>query len=101
MFHTKAWTYHAGRDQCFLHQFTPQQPDLNYRNEKVREEMIEMLRFWLEQGADGFRIDAINHLYELEGLPDELYIDENGKKDSYDNLIHNHTMDQVGSINCS
>lgn len=58
-----------------------------------------MLRFWLEQGADGFRIDAINHLYEVTGLPDEIYKNANGDRDSYDNLIHNHTMDQVGLTN--
>lgn len=54
-----------------------------------------MVKYWLDLGADGFRIDAINFLYELEGLPDEIYIDENGDKESYDNLYHNYTMDQV------
>lgn len=60
--------------------------------------MMDILRYWLEQGADGFRIDAINHMFEVEGLPDEVYIDENGDKNAYDNLIHNHTMDQVRLI---
>lgn len=68
---------------------------MNYRNEKVRQEMIDILEYWLVQGADGFRIDAINHLIEFEGLPDESYINENGDKESYDNLFHNYSMDQV------
>lgn len=57
--------------------------------------MMETLKYWLEQGADGFRIDAINHMFETVGLPNELYVDENGDKSSYDNLIHNHTMNLV------
>lgn len=57
--------------------------------------MIDTLKYWLERGADGFRIDAINHMFEVEGLPDEVYINENGDHNSYDNLIHNHTMNLV------
>lgn len=58
-----------------------------------------MLRYWLEQGADGFRIDAINHMYETIGLPDEPYIDINGDKNLYDNLDHIHTKDRVIKLN--
>lgn len=54
-----------------------------------------MLEYWLEQGADGFRIDAINHLFEAEGLPDELYYDPEGDLNSYNNLHHNMTMNRV------
>jgi alpha-glucosidase len=55
--------------------------------------MESVLTFWLEKGVDGFRIDAINHMFETVGLPDEPYIDPNGDKTSYDNLRHIHTMD--------
>lgn len=62
VFHTRAWTYHAEREQCYLHQFLKEQPDLNYRNPVVREEMEKVLLFWLDRGVDGFRVDAINHM---------------------------------------
>lgn len=59
VFNTPAWTYDPKRDACYLHQFAPQQPDLNYRNPEVRAEMIGMLKWWLEQGVDGFRVSSI------------------------------------------
>lgn len=68
---------------------------MNYNNKDVYQGMIDILEYWLEQGADGFRIDAINHLFEAAGLPDEDYVDQNGNKNSYDNLIHDKTMNQV------
>ena len=57
--------------------------------------MMNVVKYWLDQGADGFRIDAINFMLELEELPDEIYKNINGSKEDYDNLYHNHTMDQV------
>lgn len=57
--------------------------------------MIATLKHWLTEGADGFRIDAINHMYEDKDLPNEGYIDEAGDKTSYENLLHNFTMNQV------
>lgn len=94
VFHTPAWTYHNVREQCYLHQFTPQQPDLNYRNREVYDQMTETLMFWLREGADGFRIDAINHMFEDESLADEGFLNEDGDKTSYDNQKHDLTMNQ-------
>jgi alpha-glucosidase len=54
-----AWTFHELTGQYYLHSFTPQQPDLNWDNPEVEAAMHDVLRFWLERGADGFRIDAI------------------------------------------
>uniref|UniRef100_A0A182IY46 alpha-glucosidase n=1 Tax=Anopheles atroparvus TaxID=41427 RepID=A0A182IY46_ANOAO len=71
VFYGSAWTFHPERGQYYLHQFTSQQPDLNFRNPAVVEEMREVLRFWLRKGVAGFRIDAVNHLFETEGFPDE------------------------------
>jgi alpha-glucosidase len=59
--------------------------------------MIEILKYWLEQGADGFRIDAINHLFEVEELFNEDYINPQGDKTSYDNLKHTNTMNRPES----
>uniref|UniRef100_A0A7G3A809 alpha-glucosidase n=1 Tax=Lutzomyia longipalpis TaxID=7200 RepID=A0A7G3A809_LUTLO len=71
VFYGPAWTYSEKRQQFYLHQFDYQQPDLNFRNPVVVEAMKDVLRFWLEMGADGFRVDAINHLFEVEELIDE------------------------------
>jgi alpha-glucosidase len=53
-----AWTWDAGTDQWYLHNFLAQQPDLNWWNEAVREEFDEILRFWFDRGVAGFRIDV-------------------------------------------
>ncbi len=52
-----------------LHLFTPEQPDLNWANPRVRDEVADIVRFWLEQGIDGFRLDVINYISKREGLP--------------------------------
>ncbi len=54
-----AWTFDEATGQYYLHQFTPQQPELNYRNPAVLEAMLDNMRFWLERGVDGFRVDVI------------------------------------------
>ena len=54
-----AWTYQEERKQFYLHQYLPEQPDLNYRNPLVVEEMKNVLMFWLELGVDGFRQDTV------------------------------------------
>jgi alpha-glucosidase len=54
-----AWTFHEPTGQYYLHSFTPQQPDLNWDNPEVEAAMHDVLRFWLNRGVDGFRIDVI------------------------------------------
>lgn len=56
---------------CYLHQFRPFQPDLNYRNNRVKERMNEIVKFWLDKGVDGFRLDSVAHLYEDYRFADE------------------------------
>jgi len=63
-----AWTWDSVRGQFYYHQFCPEQPDLNYRNPRVREEMKKVLQFWLDRGVDGFRVDAIATMFEVEDL---------------------------------
>ncbi|MFC7202763.1 alpha-glucosidase [Haloferax namakaokahaiae] len=65
-----AWTYDEKRGQWYLHLFDENQPDLNWRNSDVREDIKEMVTWWLEKGIDGFRMDAINYISKVEGLPD-------------------------------
>ena len=61
------WTFDPVRKQFYWHRFYSHQPDLNYDNPKVLEEVLNALRFWLELGVDGFRLDAVPYLVEEEG----------------------------------
>ncbi len=61
------WTFDEVRGQYYWHRFFSHQPDLNYENPKVQDAMLEVLRFWLDLGIDGFRLDAVPYLYEREG----------------------------------
>ncbi len=63
-----AWTYVPERDQYYYHYFMKQQPDLNWRNPAVKEAMWQAVRFWLDMGVDGFRLDAIGTIYEDPAL---------------------------------
>ena len=65
-----AWTLDTPTGQYFYHAYLPQQPDLNWRNPAVQDAMLDVLRFWLDRGADGFRVDAIHHLFEDAELRD-------------------------------
>ena len=60
VFGGKAWEYDPATGQYYYHQFLKEQPDLNWRSPAVRERMWQMMRFWLERGADGFRLDVIH-----------------------------------------
>ena len=66
-----AWVRTDGPDgEWFLHMFAPEQPDWNWENPAVRAEFESVLRFWLDLGVDGFRIDVTDHLIKEAGLPD-------------------------------
>lgn len=74
VFGGRAWTRVAEPDgtpgQWYLHIFDPKQPDLNWQNPEVREEFLDILRFWLDRGIDGFRVDVAHGMVKEEGLPD-------------------------------
>jgi maltose alpha-D-glucosyltransferase / alpha-amylase len=61
------WTWDEDADAYYWHRFFAHQPDLNYENPDVQEQMLAALRFWLDLGLDGFRLDAVPYLYEREG----------------------------------
>ena len=65
------WTLDPVRGQYFWHRFFSHQPDLNYDNPAVGDAMIDVMRFWLDLGIDGFRLDAVPYLYEREGTNGE------------------------------
>ncbi|XP_047118890.1 maltase 2-like [Schistocerca piceifrons] len=72
LFRGSAWEWSEERQHFYLHSFTINQPDLNYRDDGVVLQMKDVLRFWLDKKVDGFRVDAVSQMYEAEGFPDEL-----------------------------
>jgi alpha-glucosidase len=73
IFGGKAWEYVPERDQYYYHMFVPEQPDVNWRNPDVREAMLDVVRFWLDRGVDGFRLDVFNVYFKDEQLRDNPY----------------------------
>ncbi len=65
-----AWQYDQASGEYYLHLFSAKQPDLNWENERVRQEIYRMMRWWLDKGIDGFRMDVINFISKTPGLPD-------------------------------
>jgi alpha-glucosidase len=90
-----AWSLDPASGQYYYHAFLPSQPDLNWRNPDVVAAMLAVLRFWLDRGVDGFRIDAIHHLIESEDFADNP-VNPQWRPDmgpAYE-LIREHTIDQ-------
>jgi maltose alpha-D-glucosyltransferase/alpha-amylase len=64
---TSNWAWDPASKAYYWHRFFSHQPDLNYDNPKVREEIWQVMKFWLDEGVDGFRVDAVPYLFEREG----------------------------------
>ncbi|XP_013786502.1 maltase 1-like [Limulus polyphemus] len=87
-----AWEWSSVRGQYYLHQFKVSEADLNLRNEIVKEELVDILMFWLNKGVDGFRINDVSYLFEDEMLKDEpLSGDTDAGSDDYSSLNHIYT----------
>ncbi len=71
VFGGSAWEYDPRTGQYYYHFFFKEQPDLNWRNPEVKRAMFDVVRFWLERGVDGFRLDAVGTIFEDPGLPDQ------------------------------
>ncbi|MBO1514427.1 glycoside hydrolase family 13 protein [Metabacillus bambusae] len=69
-FAPSAWEYDEKTKQYYLHSFAVEQPDLNWQNPELRQEIYSMMRFWLDMGINGFRMDVINLLAKQDGFPD-------------------------------
>nr|XP_033694519.1 neutral and basic amino acid transport protein rBAT isoform X3 [Tursiops truncatus] len=94
-----SWHFDEVRNQCYFHQFTKEQPDLNFRNPDVQEEIKEIIQFWLSKGVDGFSFDAVQFLLEAKHLRDEAQVNKNQIPDTvthYSELYHDFTTTQVG-----
>lgn len=90
-----AWSWDAATRQYYLHSFLEQQPDLNWRNPAVRAAMYDVLRFWLDRGVDGFRVDVLWMLIKDDAFrdnpPNVAYLPARG---SYDRLLPVYTADR-------
>jgi alpha-glucosidase len=64
------WEYNKQLNKYYFHMFTVEQPDLNWRNPEVRKAMLDVFKFWLERGVDGFRLDVFNAWYKHPDMPD-------------------------------
>ena len=73
------WTYDESTEEYYLHLFTEKQPDLNWENKEVRNNIYEMMRWWLDKGIDGFRMDVINMISKDQSFPDG----RKGENDDY------------------
>ncbi|MFX1261155.1 MAG: alpha-amylase family glycosyl hydrolase [Promethearchaeota archaeon] len=87
------WHYDELTEQWYWAQFLPFQPDLNYRNPDIKREMNDTMRFWLDKGVDGFRLDIINTIYEDEQLRDNpfafsLFPSDEDARGMFQNNIH-------------
>ncbi|SEA23083.1 oligo-1,6-glucosidase/alpha-glucosidase [Thalassobacillus cyri] len=70
IFGGSAWEFEPKTKEYYMHVFSRKQPDLNWENPEVRENLYEMVNWWLDKGIDGFRIDAISHIKKIPGFPD-------------------------------
>ena len=86
VFGGSGWTLDPITGQYYYHRFFPQQPDLNWRNPEVEKAMFDQMRFWLNRGVAGFRLDSIDVLLEDPGLGDEDY-----RRDAKGELLHDRT----------
>jgi alpha-glucosidase len=94
-----AWKFDPRTGQFYYHHFYPEQPDLNWRNPEVRKAMYNVLRFWLDRGVSGFRLDAVSRLFEDPNLHDDprlpgtnAYGDQNIEHKYTDNLAEVHDV---------
>nr|XP_018910472.1 PREDICTED: maltase 2-like [Bemisia tabaci] len=88
------WKWHEERNQYYLHQFHWKQPDLNYDCEELVQEMMDVVRFWLERGVDGMRFDAVAYLFEDPEWRDQELLSPDLDPTNYWNYNRSRTMDQ-------
>lgn len=102
-FRGSAWQWNNERKQFYYHLFTAKQPDLNFRNSKVVEEMKDILHFWLDLGVDGFRIDSVGCMFEVlpdqnGDFPDEPLSGTTQDAEDFAYLEHIYTIDRPENV---
>lgn len=104
MFGGEAWEFDESRGQYYYHMFNKHQPDLNWRNPEVRSAMLDVFRYWLDKGVDGFRLDVFNNYYQ-----DALFRDNPRsqgfsvrkllrKFDAYDHIYDTNQPEMIGVV---
>ncbi|XP_064914280.1 amino acid transporter heavy chain SLC3A1 [Columba livia] len=99
VFGNSSWQFDDVRKQCYFHQFGKEQPDLNFRNLAVQQEISDIMKFWLNKGVDGFSFSAVKFLLEATHLRDEPQVNKSQNSDTitaYSQLYHDYTTTQVG-----
>ena len=81
-FSPSVWEWEPATEQFYLHLFSTKQPDLNWENPVVRNEVYDLMRFWLDKGVDGFRMDVINLISKDPAYPDDPQVAAGGGTDS-------------------
>ncbi|KAF8124120.1 glycoside hydrolase family 13 protein [Boletus edulis] len=76
VFQGSAWEFDPGTEEYYLHLYVHKQPDLNWDNSVVRDAVWDVMRFWIDKGCDGFRMDVINIISKTPGLPDAPVVDD-------------------------
>ena len=89
-----AWTWDARRGQYYMHNFLPEQPQLNLHNGQVQEALLDVARFWLDRGVDGFRFDAINFAMHDLQLTDNPPASPGKRTRPFDFQAHLHNQSQ-------
>jgi len=85
VFSGPAWEFDEATEEYYLHLFSKKQPDLNWENPELRNEVYEMMRFWLDKGVDGFRMDVINMISKKEFLaPYEDFVNGQAQNEPYE-----------------
>ena len=95
VFGGNAWEWDEATEQYYYHAFLKQQPDLNWRNKDVQNAMLNVMRFWLNKGVDGFRVDVMWHMIKDDQLRDNpVNIDYKPQMPTYDQLLPVYSTDQ-------
>ena len=94
-----AWTYDIITGEYYLHTFTPKQPDLNWENPIVREEIYKIMRWWLDKGVDGFRLNVINFISKTSGYPEGKHYNESQYTDGSPYFINGPRVHEYRSRN--
>lgn len=93
-----AWEWEPRRRQYYLHNFLAEQPDLNFHHKPVQDALLKAMRFWLERGVDGFRLDTVNYYFHDEGLRDNPPNPDCDGPETYGYQKHIHSKNRPDNI---
>jgi len=101
VFGGSAWEWHTARKQYYLHNFLTSQPDLNFHNPAVQDAVLDVMRFWLDRGLDGFRLDTVNYYFhdaQLRSNPPLKSLHGKPAVNPYDMQSHRYSKSQPENV---